>query len=270
MQIMQLNKTVTKLSIPLKNSIIKEQIYKIELVNVQKKVIEMSAYSLSNNNKQIDIAKTITFSDVGNYLINIYDKSDEETYHTYTISSGDNFDLINAKFNITIDLPAITGDNFIYIKSGSYEVLQIKSIKFHKVNRTNLSSEDIVFCTSDNTDTSCTNGYQIDYSNINGENSIKLNIRYETDDKYTIKYILNEISDGRDTLTYEDNEYVLEDYRIDNDLIYVPKTGIKQIEDININLYGFAAASGVNQSISCSIKSYPVISYSPIIYLENL
>ena len=75
MQIMQLNKTVTKLSIPLKNSIIKEQIYKIELVNVQKKVIEMSAYSLSNNNKQIDIAETITFSDVGNYLINIYDNN---------------------------------------------------------------------------------------------------------------------------------------------------------------------------------------------------
>ena len=263
MQIMQLNKTVTKLSIPLKNSIIKEQIYKIELVNVQKKVIEMSAYSLSNNNKQIDIAETITFSDVGNYLINIYDKSDEETYYTYTISSGDNFDLINAKLNITIDLPAITGDNFIYIKSGSYEVLQIKKIKFHKVNRINLSSEDIVFCTSDNKDTSCTNGYQIDYSNINGENSIKLNIRYETDDKYTIKYILNEISDGSDTLTYEDNEYVLEDYRIDNELIYVPKAGIKQIENININLYGLSAATGINQSISCSIKSDPVISCNP-------
>ena len=260
-QIILLNKTVDKISILLKYQIIKEQIFKIDFQYVNGTTVELDSFTLSNSKTQIDISKSITFDSLGDYYVNIYDKKDESTKYKYTITAGDNFDLLNANFNITITLPAIQGENYIYIKSGSYELSQIKMIKFKKINKSTLEEGNLIFCTSGYTDENCSNDFLIDYSNLDGENAIKLTITYEISDKYTMKYILSEISESNEkTLSFEDTDYILEDYTFNSELIYVPSTGLRQVSDITINLFSNSAATSINQSISCSISSNPIIS----------
>ena len=253
--------------------IIKDQIYKIEYINVKKERTQISAGHISVNYRTGSIIINdfpVQLQRLQEVKFVIYDVIAPETEIIYTIYCKDVINLRVANLNFKCQNPANEGTNYVYFNftrnaeyGVPYDAENLRTIIFNKTDRTTGEATEVVFCKYAIYEAQEQYGIRCDekFENIetNDEEeltSVRVDVEFKPEDKYYYKYELVSMSDQYITRYFKEGDCFLIDFSISKNIFgFINGTQMETVTT-TFETYSSQNAEYLKNNITCAVASY--------------
>ena len=186
----------------------------------------------------------------------------------FTVHCEQKLNLRVASLELTCQNPAQEGSNYVFFNFTDdstygfpYDVNELETIIFNRINRATGESSNFVFCSSNiynnaqnNYSKNCNKSFEIiETTNKEELTSVRANVVFSNEDKYYYKYELVSMSDNSITRYFNEGDCFLIDFSVEKNIFGFIEGD--QIEEITTTFEAYSVnnAEHLRTNISCAV-----------------